>query len=369
MRRCRTCLYPDTKPDLYFDETGQCSACTAYTNRPQVDWESRREELVRLLDRHNGRVIVASSGGKDSTYIALTLKEMGADVTAVTATTCMLSALGRANIDNLTKHVPTIEVTPNRTVRAKLNRLGLMLVGDASWPQHASIWSIPFRMAIATRTPLVMFGENSQDQYGGPLESQAAKQMTSRWITEFGGFNGLRASDFVGMEEITTRDMEFYTLPAAGDINEVGVEAHFLGAYIPWDSRRNAEFSLNHGMRQQRTCDANWWFFENLDCLVTPIHDAAMYRKFGYGRGAAQISMDIRSGMVNRGEALTWAKEHDGLFPFEYLGVSYREVLDHIGMREFDFWKTLDSFTNADLFDGEADHRPLLKEESCSPPA
>jgi hypothetical protein len=29
-------------------------------------------------------------------------------------------------------------------VRAKLNRLGLELVGDISWPEHVSIFTTPF---------------------------------------------------------------------------------------------------------------------------------------------------------------------------------------------------------------------------------
>ena len=88
MKRCRTCVYPDTKPDLYFDATGQCAACANFAKRPQIDWEARREELIALLDRHDGRAIVPSSAGKDSVSQVMALKALGADVTAVTATTC-----------------------------------------------------------------------------------------------------------------------------------------------------------------------------------------------------------------------------------------------------------------------------------------
>lgn len=35
--------------------------------------------------------------------------------------------------------VDYIEVTTNRVVRAKLNRIGLTEVGDISWPEHVSI--------------------------------------------------------------------------------------------------------------------------------------------------------------------------------------------------------------------------------------
>jgi N-acetyl sugar amidotransferase len=363
MIRCSRCLIPDTRPDTAFVD-GVCSACISFAKRPAVDWDARKKELLMLLDRHDGRCIVPSSGGKDSTYQVVTLLELGADVTVVTATTCMLSDIGRANIDNLARYAKTIEVTPNRTVRAKLNRLGLTMVGDASWPQHASIWAIPFQMAVSLNMPLLIWGENSQDQYGGPIGSETARQMTRRWCSEHGGLNGLRPIDFVGIEGITARDMQAYTLPSDADIARVGVEGHFLGAYIPWDSHRNAEVAVAHGMQKRLPCPANWWDFENLDCLVTSIHDAVMYRKYGYGRGAAQISVDIRSGRVKRENALAWVRPFDGLFPFEHLGVRYEVVLDHIGISKDEFWETLDRFTSWELFDGLEAQRPVLREFS-----
>lgn len=359
--RCRTCVMPNTRPDTPFID-GECSACLNHNKRPAVDWDARHGELMALLDRHDGRVIVPSSGGKDSSYIALTLKGLGCDVTAVTATTCYLTPVGRQNLDNLAKHVRTIEVTPNRSVRAKLNRLGLEMVGDASWPQHASIWAIPFHMAIATNTPLLMWGENSQDAYGGPPGTETAKQMTRRWCAEFGGMNGLRAADLDGVQGITERDIADYQLPADAELKDAGVEAHFLGAYQRWDSRRNAYFSASRGMKTEYPCAANLWDFENLDCFVTGWHDHGMYRKFGFGRGCVQASIDIRYGLITREWALDWVRKHDGMFPEQYAGVTTEQGLDWIGMTRPELMEAFDKFTDWSLFDRVDNGRPILKE-------
>jgi precorrin-6x reductase len=88
---------PDTRPDTPFTD-GVCQACITFEKRPQIDWATRKAELLTLLDQHHGRCIVPSSGGKDSTYQAITLKELGADVTVVTARTCHLTPIGRQNI-------------------------------------------------------------------------------------------------------------------------------------------------------------------------------------------------------------------------------------------------------------------------------
>lgn len=347
INRCSMCLYPDTKPDLVFTD-GVCSACRSFANRPMIDWQSRSGQLLELLERADGKVLVPSSGGKDSTYIAIRLKELGADVTAVTATTCHLTPTGRHNIDNLAKHVRTIEVTPNMTVRAKLNRLALHLVGDISWPEHASIFSVPFRVAAQTGHTLIMYGENPQAEYGGPVGSEKAKEMTRRWVSEFGGFLGLRADDFVGMEGITERDMADYKLPSADELD--GIESHFLGAYEQWDSHRNAQVSIKHGMKTLKypPYQSAYWTYENLDNAQTGLHDYFGWLKYGYARMTAQLSVDIRHGLISREDALEKLKD-EGAFPWESAGVSLTDVLKRINMTEQELSECVEKYKNKSI--------------------
>lgn len=369
MIRCSRCVMPLTRPDTPSVD-GVCQACINYQNRPHIAWNARRKELEQLLDRHHGECIVPSSGGKDSTYQAIKLKAMGANVTAVTARTCHLTPIGRANIDNLARHVKTIEVTPDMTVRAKLNRLGLEMVGDISWPEHVAIFTTPWKVAAQLGTPLIFYGENPQDQYGGPIGSEAAKEMSERWRSEFGGFLGLRPTDLIGVEGLTAKDMEYYTLPgpwttATTGIGKgrPGIEAHFLGAYLPWDSHHNAAVAAEAGMIQVPPSIANWWPHENLDNAQTGLHDHGMYRKYGYGRGCAQISVDVRTGRITREKALKWVNRWDGAFPHKYMGVDKAEILNRIGISEKRMWELLDQFTNKDLFDPATlgIDRPILK--------
>lgn len=340
MIRCTRCVMPNTRPDTPFVD-GVCSACLSYDKRPKIDWAARKAELLALLDRHDGRCIVPSSGGKDSTYQVLAMLELGADVTVVTARTCHLTPIGRANIDNLARYARTIEVMPNMTVRAKLNRLALEMVGDISWPEHAAIFSTPFKVAAQLGITLLMYGENPQDCYGGPQGADEARQLTRRWRSEFGGFLGLRPDDFIGLEDITERDMQDYEPVWNGK-----TEAHFLGQYIEWDSRRNAEVARKHGMKIEMPSPANWWKAENLDNAQTGIHDHFMHLKYGFGRGCQQISVDVRSGRVSRSDALAWVDVHDGMFPLKYAGVSLHEALNRIGMNEDRFKQLRNQFRN-----------------------
>lgn len=360
MIRCRLCVIPDTRPDTPFID-GICSACISYAKRRDVDWAARKRDLELLLERGKNNTgydcIVPSSGGKDSHWQVLKLRELGARPLVVTASTCHLTDIGRRNIDNLARFATTVEVTPNRDTRRRLNRQAMEMVGDISWPEHVSIFTTPFWVAAEYGIPLMFYGENPQEAYGGPRGSEEAKVMTRRWVSEFGGFLGLRPADFALMGF----DVHEYMPPSDERLARAGVEAHFLGAYFEWDSARNARVARENGMEQSLPTPANWWPAENLDNAQTGIHDHAMYRKYGYGRGAAQIAVDVRAGRVTRDEALAWVKQYDGLFPSEYADVAIEEVLERLGTDPAWLLKQLERFTNHALFEKDVyQHRPLL---------
>jgi N-acetyl sugar amidotransferase len=366
LRRCITCLYPVTKPDLYFNEQGECSACVNHRRKDEIDWSVRAEEFHRIIDglpkNDSGYdVIVASSGGKDSHAQVVKVRQLGLRPLVVTATTCHLTEIGRQNIDNLKRMATTIEISPNARVRAALNRISMGCCGDISWPEHASIFTVPFRMAAALGIPVIIYGESPQFEYGGPPGAEEARQMTSRWVSEYGGFLGWRARDFVGIsnsgDDITSADMKDYELPPEDKLN--GITALFLGQYFRWDSRENARIAAAHGMRIERPHEHAWWEFENLDNAQTIVHDHQMFRKFGYGRVTAQISVDIRNGRVSRDEALEHVMLHDGMLPWHSNGIDLYQMRSRIGLGSEEFVAALDQFTNWDLLKYDADNDML----------
>jgi N-acetyl sugar amidotransferase len=349
--RCKECLMPTTRPDTAF-ENGVCSACISFKARAEIDWDRRVEDLLNLLESakvspDGYHCVVPSSGGKDSHWQVLKLIELGVRPLVVTATTCMLTEIGKANIRNLARYATTVEITPNLRVRAMLNRLGLELVGDISWPEHVSIFHAPWRIAKMHEIPLMFYGECPQNAYGGPMDALDARQMTRRWITEFGGHLGLRPADLVGQYGIRREDMADYMMPADVD----GIEAHFLGAYYPWDSHRNARAAVSAGMQTDLPTNNVWWAFENLDNAQTGIHDYFGFLKFGYNRCCAQISVDIRYGMISRQEAAEVVRQCDWQFPEVYGGLRFDRVLDHIEMPMSEFLNCVWQYANPDLFD------------------
>lgn len=355
---CRHCVMPDTKPDLHLDDQGVCNACRSYEHRKEVDWDRRHEELVQLLDKYrrpngdNWDCIVPVSGGKDSTYQVVRMLQYGLNPLCVTSSTCDLSAIGRTNIENLKRlGVDYIEVSPNPLIRAKLNRVGLMQVGDISWPEHVGIFTIPVRAAVQFNVPLIVWGENSQNEYGGPAAAAGGSVLNRRWLEEFGGLLGMRVSDLIGQEGIEARHLINYAYPTDEELARVGVTGLFLGHYIPWDGLANTLIATANGFHvYEKTVEGSMVNYENLDNHQTGIHDYFKYLKFGFGRATDLACLHIRRGRLTRQDGLDAVQRLDGRFPWAYLGKSLEDILRPLDITVDEFIRICDKFTNKKIF-------------------
>jgi len=358
IRYCKRCVMPETKPDLYIDEEGICIACRNHEIRPEIDWEQRRQDLLQILERYrkkdssNWDCIIPVSGGKDSTYQVVRMLQLGMNPLCITATTCHLSDIGRQNINNIKNlGVDYIEFSPNPVVRRKLNRIGLTQVGDISWPEHVGIFTIPVRAAVQFNVPLIIWGENSQNEYGGPATDCNNPVLDRGWLEQFGGLLGLRVSDLGGLEGIRTQDLIPYTYPSNEDLQRVGVTGIFLGYFLPWDGYSNALIAQAHGFTTlQTTVEGSLVNYENLDNYQTGIHDYFKFLKFGFGRATDIACLHLRRGRISRADALDMLKLHDGKFPWSYLGKPLAEILEPLDLTVDEFIKICDRFTNKKLF-------------------
>jgi N-acetyl sugar amidotransferase len=344
--RCRRCLYPNTKPDLHFNDEGICSACQAFDKRSTINWKAKEEEFLRIIGENKGKshdVIVACSGGKDSTWQIIKCLELGLRPLAVTATTDDLSDLGRRNLDNVGRLCDHVVITPNREIRKRISKFALEEVGDISWCEHHLIWSVPAREAVNRNIPVVLYGECPQNEYGaGPQGSEANTNLTKDWIDEFGGLLGLRVSDISEILGIDPAEMGCYRYAGSE-----GVKALFMGAYFPWDGRANATAAAKHGFTWKQTpVEGNFVQWENLDNHQTGVHDHLRWLKFGYGRTVDVASNHIRRGYLTRNEGMILALQCDGRWPYTYLGKPLHEILEVIGVTVQEYRAICDRFEN-----------------------
>ncbi|MHC1699599.1 MAG: N-acetyl sugar amidotransferase [Humidesulfovibrio sp.] len=374
IRYCSRCLFPETKPDLAFDDRGVCSACNYLAQRKEVDWDARRAELERILERYRHRdgsnydCVVPSSGGKDSHFQVIKMLEMGMNPLVVTSTTCALSGIGRRNIENLKGlGVDCVEVTMNPRVRRRINRFALTNIGDISWPEHVTIFTVPIHIAVKFNVPLIIWGENSQNEYGGPAAAAENNALSRRWLEEFGGLLGLRVTDMIGQEGIGARDLILYTYPEDQELQRARTTGLFLGHYLPWDGLQNAMIAQSRGFESMPGfVEGSLANYENLDNHQTGIHDYFKYLKYGFGRATDIANLFIRRGRLTRGDALEMVRLHDGRFPWIYLGKPIEATLSEIGMTLEQFQAVCDRYTNKKLFQADAKGR-LVKRPDGSP--
>jgi N-acetyl sugar amidotransferase len=373
MKFCTVCFLPSTKPDLSFDDKGVCAACLAFRERKVVDWVQREKEFgqiiekIRAMNKSKWDCIVPVSGGKDSTAQVLKVLELGLNPLCVTATTCDLSGIGRENIENIKKlGVDYMEFSPNPLVRAKLNKVGLEQVGDISWPEHVGIFTIPVRAAVQFEVPLIIWGENSQNEYGGPASAANNNILNRRWLQEFGGLLGLRVSDLSENYGIRDRDLIPYTYPTDQELASVGVTGLFLGYYFPWDGFTNYFLSQAHGFKSfGKVIEGSVVDYENLDNYQTGIHDYFKFLKFGFGRATDLVSVSLRRGRITRKQGLQLIKLHDGKYPWTYLDKPLEEILKRIDVTLDEFDEICERFTNKNLFVKDEDGN-LLRDYSNS---
>ena len=373
IKYCSNCLLPSTKPDLRFDDDGTCSACVAYQNRAKVDWLERESEFRALVSKYKAKsnskwdCIIPVSGGKDSTVQVLKILELGLNPLCVTSTTCDVSPIGRRNIENIKNlGVDYVEFTANPQVRKKLNRIGLELVGDIAWPEHVGIFTIPVRAAVDFRIPLIIWGENSQNEYGGPASAQGSPFLNRRWLEEFGGMLGLRVSDLHENHGIIEKDLILYTYPTDDDLTEVGVTGLFLGHYFPWDGLNNYLLAQANGFESfGSVIEGSMVDYENIDNFQHGIHDYFKFLKFGFGRATDIASIHIRRGRISRDQAVKIIKRNDGKYPWSYLGKPLEEILSRIQLTKEEFDSICDRFTNRELFLTDKNGK-LIRDDSNS---
>jgi N-acetyl sugar amidotransferase len=365
IRYCTRCVMPETKPDLLIDAEGVCSACRYIERRKAVDWDARKKEFLRLVEKHRAKnqsnydCIVPVSGGKDSTYQVHKMLELGLNPLAVTAITCKQTELGVRNLDNLRKMgVDSIEVITNPVARRRMNRVGLRQVGDICWPEHVTIFTVPVRVAVQYNVPLLIWGENAQNEYGGPAADAENNVLTRRWLEEFGGLLGLRVSDMIGQDGLTRKDLLQFTYPTDEELARGGVAGLFLGHYVPWDGYTNALVSQGLGMEMTpHAVEGSLVNYENLDNAHQNIHDYFKFIKYGFGRTTDFACLHLRRGRLSRADALMLVKRLDGKFPWTYIGHKLEDLLGEMDMDLDEFKGICERFTNKKLFVQDRDGR------------
>jgi N-acetyl sugar amidotransferase len=372
MRYCKSCLFPSTKPDLYFDKVGVCDSCRSAERKhgitDAIDWDKRALAFSRIVEEStNSNIdspydcIVPVSGGKDSTWQVLRAKHFhGLKVLAITFDQFDQTPTGRHNLDVLRDvGVDHIHFTLSPLVVKKLVLKGFKIVGDPYWVNHVGMFTIPFRLAVNLGVKLIIYGESPQLEYGGPESSRDNRFMDSTWLQEFGGMRGLRIDDMLDAE-LTSRDLAVLKFPTDEQLTDASIRAIFYGAYYRWDVGIHLPIVQGLGWKAlENPPTGSWVTYENCDMQYIDIRERIKYLKYGYGRATDQLNIEIRNGRISRQLALEIAKEIDGQVSAE----NEKHFCNYLGLTEDEYLRIVDSFVNRNIFKSEGIGKYSLIEE------
>ena len=368
MKFCTKCLYPDTKPGLHFDENGVCFACKWHELKNTIDWNSRKKELEKILDKYKNKdgnsydCIIPISGGKDSHYLAyVIIKEFGLKPLLVNFHPLDQTAIGRENLENLKSlGADCIEFTPNPLVYKKLAKFGLVELGDYQWPEHLGIFTIPYKIAAQYKIPLLIWAE-TPNEYGVGDNYDGIYVNDREFQEKFQGFflDKIKPEDMVKYN-FEKRDLLPYFFPSQKETDDIGITGIFLGSYLKWDIFKQMDIVKSVGFKEDKiTKEGTYDSWENLDVKYTVFHDYFKFLKFGFGRTTDHVSIEIRYGRMTRDEGLKRIKEFEGKIPTQYLD----EFLTESELTKEEFLDICEKFTNKDLFKKD-ENDMLLRDEN-----
>jgi N-acetyl sugar amidotransferase len=345
---------PDTRPGIYFNAEGVCAACLAYGNRKHVDYQKRYAELKVLCAKYRGMngkngydCMIAVSGGKDSHFQTHIFKEeMGMNPLLVTVEDNFpMTEAGVHNLKNLSEEFgcDIISMKPNIKAQKIIMRTTFEKYGKPTYFIDRYIYTYPLHMAVKFNTPLLVYGENINYEYGGEQqqETYSAREQIANGVA-----SGVPLSDLLG-QGVTEKDLNFFDPPAQSDLDRL--DPLYLSYFIPWNSYGNFIFAKSRGFHDlthewHRTHHIE--HFDQVDSRAYLVHAWMKYPKFGHATATDYAARFVRYGLLTREEAKRLVKEHDHKLDVRAM----REFCQFLGYRESEFWAVVDKFYNPDLF-------------------
>ena len=352
MKYCKTCIIPDTRPNIEINSEGICNACIAHSQKPVIDW-GRREQLFQAAAKNAKSCnsgydcVVPVSGGKDSTWQIIKCLEYGLNPLAVTWKTPARTEIGAKNLDNLISlGIDHIDYQVNPRVEKKFLYQSLVRYGTTGIPMHMALFNIPLKIAVQFDIPLVVWGENSAFEYGGTEEERTGFKLDGRWLRKYGVTHGTTAHDWVS-EELTEKELTPYFGPSEETLNQKGTLAIFLGYYFEWDPEITFQVASANGFQSQTNGPKTGYYnYADIDDDFISIHHYLKWHKFGFTRTYDNLSLEIRNKRITRDQAIQILRERGDETPHDDVS----KFCDFIGIPVKHFFEIAEKFRDTDIW-------------------
>lgn len=324
MKLCTRCILPETFPGISFDQAGLCSHCRQFASKEAKLPENKKVYEQKFLDllqacakegsTRSYDVLMAYSGGKDSTYtMALLRKKYNLRVLAMSFDNGFLSPTAITNINNVTNALGVDHVLfkPHWEMLRKIFRTAIEreLYSKKTLERASTICtsciglvkSLCLKTAIEQNIPLVAFGWSPGQ---APVEASIMKNNPAL----------IRATQQAIVRPL--RDV-------AGD----QVDAYFLHENhyamperFPWNVHPMAWEYYNEEMILREIQKFGWTAPKDTDsnssnCLLNAFANDIHIKRYGFHPYVWEIANMVREGVMSReeGHEKIYGKQQEGL--------------------------------------------------------
>jgi N-acetyl sugar amidotransferase len=357
--RCKKCLFPNTKPDIHFNENGICGACS-YTDyyENEIDWGGKEKEFIQLCEEIKSKnknnhydCVIAVSGGKDSTYQTYLATNIGKlNPLLVSFEPSHPTEIGIKNLTNLRENFncDLIQLKKNANIYKKLARIGFEVIGDHEWPNHVGIYTWPIKMALQMNVNLILYGEpQGLIGQGRDEKLKEIEKVSREWFNEYVVL-GMRPKDLIEFDKsLDLKNMYPYYLDEESLSKEKKINSIFTGNYFKWDWHHVVNKIEKFGWeRSKDRTEGDYENIEDIDCGFQPIHQYFKFVKYGYARATDHASYQIRHNRLTKKQAKELIITYDHERPKKY----FKPFLEFLEITEDKFFEIRDKFSNRELF-------------------
>ena len=309
MKRCSKCVLPESFPGISFDDNGVCNFCNSFKGiekfeQSKTKYRGRFEELLKKHKRVGGYdCIMAYSGGKDSTYTLLVLKEeYDLSILAFTLDNGFASPTSTDNIRKVVEGIGVDHVLykPRFDLMKKLFRHSIdsdmysrKTLERASTICTSCMGIVKFlalRMAVESRIPFIAYGWSPGQ---APIEASIFKNNPSM-------IKSMQGAILKPMEEVIGQEINNYFL----------TDYHFeLEDQFPYNISPLAFLDYDEGAIIDRIGEYGWMKPDDTDpnstnCLLNAFANMTHKNRFDFHPYAFELANLVRKGYMDRKEAV-----------------------------------------------------------------
>jgi len=322
MKTCSRCVLTASFPGIGFDEHGVCNYCRTIPLPDEAEKTAHLQRFEALLDEKRGRhvydVLLAYSGGKDSTYTMMMLKKKyRLNIMAFTFDNGFVSEQAKVNILHMTDTLGVTSVMARPPLPLMQKAFATAAEKDIYSPKtldRASsicttcigfVKSMILKTALAYDIPLVAYGWSPGQ---APISSAVMKtnprlqRITQRTVRD-------PLLNAVG-EELGTYFLNDADLNIPAERWPTNI--HPL-AFMEYDEERILQEISELGWVKPADTDPN-----STNCLLNALANYLHRKRFNFHPYAWEIAGIVRSGSMERGEGIEKVTQEEDMGMVRY---------------------------------------------------